>query len=388
MRIDGNVLGVTLLVAATVGVGTSKISAQTTPASGAGRVERVELDLRDPGGLEQRLRRLLRTSPAEPALTVSGGQVHRGDFRLAPGGSLPGHLLVLAGNADISGSVAGDVVVLDGDLILEPGSVIRGSALTLGGRIVESGGMVVGERRSMAATVEESVESSGVGGWFARLAGVIGIVFMLGLVGFGLVLFAKPQLEIVSGTVAHSLVRSFLAGLLAEIVAIPTAGLLVVGLVMSVVGILLVPFVAIVVPLVALAAVLVGFLAVAHAMGESHMRRRMAAGALVGSPSSYRYLLIGLGAVAVIWLGWVGFGWVPVAGALVFLLAFVSTWTLATIGIGAFLLSRGGLRAGFTGRLIPPEAMTDEYLWATPQFGVTAVQRPTTGKTGSPGRRP
>jgi hypothetical protein len=55
------------------------------------------------------------------------------------------------------------------------------------------------------------------------------------------------------------------------------------------------------------------------------------------------------------------------------------TWLLATVGFGASLLSRAGLREHFAGRLIPEEALTDEYLWATPQFGVKAVERP--GKT-------
>jgi len=30
----------------------------------------------------------------------------------------------------------------------------------------------------------------------------------------------------------------------------------------------------------------------------------------------------------------------------------------------------------FAGRYISPDTMTDEYLWATPQFGVSAVERP------------
>jgi hypothetical protein len=77
-----------------------------------------------------------------------------------------------------------------------------------------------------------------------------------------------------------------------------------------------------------------------------------------------------------LWLSWVAFGWVPVAGTLVLATAILVTWLLATVGFGASLLSRAGLREHFAGRLIPPEALTDEYLWATPQFGVTAVKRP------------
>jgi hypothetical protein len=54
----------------------------------------------------------------------------------------------------------------------------------------------------------------------------------------------------------------------------------------------------------------------------------------------------------------------------------VSTWLLLTMGLGATILSRAGVRGEFAGRLVPPEALTDEYLWATPQLGVPAVKRP------------
>jgi len=143
-----------------------------------------------------------------------------------------------------------------------------------------------------------------------------------------------------------------------------------------VVGILLVPFVLVVVPLLLITATVGGFLAVLHAMGETRLRRRAAAGVRVGSANSYRYLLLGLSGLAAMWLAWSLFGWVPVAGGLVFAAAFIATWLLATIGFGAALLSRGGIRPAFAGRYVPPEAVTDEYLWATPQFGVTAVKRP------------
>jgi hypothetical protein len=106
----------------------------------------------------------------------------------------------------------------------------------------------------------------------------------------------------------------------------------------------------------------------------------MAAGVLVGSPNSYRYLMIGLGAIGAVWLGWVVFGWVPVAGTLMYVAAFLATWLLATAGLGACLLSRAGIKPAFAGRYVPPEALTDEYLWATPQFGVNAVKRPEGGK--------
>ncbi|HET9513307.1 MAG TPA: hypothetical protein VFO95_05205, partial [Gemmatimonadales bacterium] len=160
------------------------------------------------------------------------------------------------------------------------------------------------------------------------------------------------------------------------VLVIPTFGMLIAGLVLSVVGILLVPFVIIVFPLLLVAAIVGGFLGVTHAMGETHLRRRMAAGVMVGSANSYRYLATGLVGVAAVWLAWILFGWVPVAGSLMFAAAFLATWLLATVGFGACLLSRAGIRPTFAGRYVPPEALTDEYLWATPQFGVSAVARP------------
>ena len=89
--------------------------------------------------------------------------------------------------------------------------------------------------------------------------------------------------------------------------------------------------------------------------------------------------------VMVLWLAWALVGWAPVAGTLVWSAAVLVTWLLATVGFGASLLSRAGVREGFAGRIIPPEALTDEYLWATPRYGVPAVQRP--GATAPPGRR-
>ena len=155
--------------------------------------------------------------------------------------------------------------------------------------------------------------------------------------------------------------------------------MLVVGLILSVVGIVLLPFAVVVYALLVIVGAVGGYLAVAHAMGETYTRRRLALGAMIGSPNSYRYLLVGLGALAAFWMAWSVFGWVPVAGDLIRGAAILVTWLLATAGFGAALLSRAGIRENFAGRLLPPEALTDEYLWATPQFGVTAASAPAHG---------
>lgn len=207
------------------------------------------------------------------------------------------------------------------------------------------------------------------------LAGIAGLVLTFAVLGFGVVAFAKPNLETISDTVSHSFLRSFVVGLIAQVLIVPTFGMLVAGLVLSVVGVLLVPFVIAAYGLLALAAVLGGLLAVAHAMGEVYTRRQMARG-VPASANSFRYLLVGLGAIGSVWLAWGVFGWVPVAGWLMLTAASIATWLAATLGLGAAVLSRGGMEPTFAGRFLPADMMTDEYLWATPRQGVPAVKRP------------
>ncbi len=332
----------------------------------------IHLDkLSDPIALEQQLRAVGDFS----RVRVPGGQVRQGNFRVSAGQHLDGDLLVVHGNAELAGTVTGNLVVLDGNLVLLPGGVVSGDALALGGAIREQGGTIQGERRALESAAPAAGGGSVLGSIVTRAAGLLGVVVTLGLLGFGVVLLAHPQLETISDTVTHSLGRAFLTGLLAQIIVLPTVGMVITGLVLSVVGILLVPFVLIVVPLLLIAFAVGGFIAVAHAMGELRVRRRLAGGARIGA-NSYRYLASGLGGVAAVWAAWILFGWVPVAGVLIFSAAFLVTWLAATIGFGAALLSRGGIKPAFAGRYLPPEAMTDEYLWATPQFGVDAVKRP------------
>jgi hypothetical protein len=350
---------------------------QAVPEAGPGGPE-IDLSLLgDAVTLEQRLRALVKESDGALKLNVPGGRARQGDFSVGSSETITGHLLVLQGQVDLFGKVTGNVVALDGDIVTHRGAVIEGDALALGGRIQDRGGAIRGDQRALGATTTRpAVRRGPMELALLGTAGLAGVLLTLLVLGTGTVLFAKSNLEIVSDTVTHSFLRSFFAGLLAQVLVVPTFGMLVTGLVLSVVGILLVPFVVVVMPLLVLAALVGGFIAVAHAMGETHLRRRMAAGVIVGSANSYRYLLTGLAGLGAVWLIWILFGWVPVAGTLIFAAAAIATWLLATVGFGACLLSRAGVQPGFAGRYIPPEALTDEYLWATPQFGVTAVKRP------------
>ncbi|HEU4763899.1 MAG TPA: polymer-forming cytoskeletal protein [Gemmatimonadales bacterium] len=355
---------------------------QAIPPAAAGGLSIDLSDLSDLAHLEPRLYRAEQLSGPDLRITVPGGQARLGNYSVGSGQTVNGHLLVLRGDADIYGTLTGNVATVDGDIVLHRGGTVQGSVLAVGGQVREAGGRVTGDVVSLsdAFPPPESAGRTVLRPWqriLTEFAGVLGVFVSLAVIGFGLVAFARPQLEVVGDTVAHSFGRAFVVGLLGQILLVPTFGMLVVGLVLTVVGILLVPFAVAVYLLLAIVAIVGGTLGVTHAMGETWTRRRLAHGGSAFGMNSYSYLLLGLAFLLALWLTDVLFGWVPVAGALVQGAAILVTWVLATAGFGAALLSRAGLRDAFTGRILPAEALTDEYLWATPQFGVPAVQRPT-----------
>jgi hypothetical protein len=374
-----------LVLAAGLGLPPSPAAQAKDPAGDRAPITLDALD--DPTALEARLRDALATPDGARRLAIAGGSVRLGDATVAAGEAVEGDLLVIGGAAEIAGRLRGDLVTLDGDAVVRPGAVISGDVLTLGGAVRDEGGEILGEVRTLlgprpAAAAADPEEGGALAATGRRVAGLVGVFLTLCALGFALVLFGRPQLEVVSDAVSHAFGRAFLAGLVGQILVLPTFGVLVAGLILSVVGILLLPFVAIVFALLVLAATLIGYLGVAHAMGETYTRRRLAQGAPIGSANSYRYVLGGLAALGGLWAAWALFGWVPLAGNLVWGVAAVVTWLLGTTGFGAALLTRGGLRGQLGGRLIPPESLTDEFLWATPQFGVTAGRR--TGPPGAP----
>ena len=347
------------------------------PADSQGRtVSPAHLD--QPLELERELRASLGRPISATRLTVTGGTARIGHYSVGSDETIRGHLVVLEGSAEVHGRVEGNVVTLDGDVTVFPGGAIVGDVLSIGGAVHKVGtGTISGTIQELdAGSGRPAAPPASILGQIVRHgAGLAGLVLTLTVLGFGLVTFGRPNLEIVSDTVTHSFGRSFLAGLLGQVLVLPTFGMLVIGLALTIAGALLLPFAIAVYLLLVLVTTIGGLIAVAHAIGERITHRRLARGVIV-SPNSYRYVGTGLGLVATIWLAWTVFGWVPVAGTLMLIAAGITTWSVATVGFGAALLSRGGIREHFAGRLIAPEMMTDEYLWATPQFGVPAVKRP------------
>jgi hypothetical protein len=204
--------------------------------------------------------------------------------------------------------------------------------------------------------------ASQVGG---DLVGLLATFVALSALGFGLVFFVPRQLEIVADTVRHSFWRSFMVGLFAQPLIIPTFGMLLLGLALTVIGIVLIPFAAAAFALAIGLGITGGYLAVARSVGEAYLRQRMSRGYSVGSWLSYRYIVYGLVALLAVWLPAVLIRSLPVAGDIAVISAVVLTWMLTTAGFGATLLSHAGIRGTFTRRF--DQALSDEYLYQTPQ---------------------
>jgi len=295
------------------------------------------------------------------------------DYTIGAGQRVDGNVAVLSGDLDLEGTVAGDVLLLDGSLNLGPSARVEGDVLQVGGDLVDAGGTVAGEIVSLvagdfgdlvsgeiAADLAEDVEvpvhvnvpmggrgffgsvghniSRAIGGVVASVLWLLALAFLGSIV----VYFFRSRLEVVADVVRADTARSFGVGLAGQLLVLPILLVLVVGIVTW----LVIPVFALAVAL----AIPAGYLAVAHAVGEAaqeqnfrwldrfHLRRA----------SSYHYVFTGLifliapfaiGSVLYLLGGTLGF-----VRGLMFFAAGLLTWAALTTGFGGILITRGGGR--------------------------------------------
>lgn len=325
---------------------------------------------------------------ADVADAVRTSPMHLGDYRVGAGERFDGNLVVFKGTADVYGEVTGNVIALYGDVANHRGGTIGRSAVSVGGEVLDDGGTFHGDIKTLSAPSPEDLPNGDVDvdvngeedvaratpSWLDRLSrdvlNIVGVFIAFAMMGFGAVFFGRRYLEIVADTASHSFGRSLVVGMLGQLLVLPTFAMLIVGLVFTIVGILLLPFVIPAFVVAAAVAVLGGYLAVAHSVGETVTRRQMAHGAFVRAPNAYGYLFRGLVALLGLWAAAALFGWAGPVVILFQVAAGIVTWMAATVGFGAVLLSRAGLRETFAGRHFGE--MSDEYLWATPPATPTA----------------
>jgi hypothetical protein len=306
------------------------------------------------------------------AVLPTTAQFSSGNRTIAAGSVVDQPLGVVDGSLDVFGTVNGPVMVVDGNLRLHPGAVIKGDAIAVRGRITNQGGVVTGETRSLgtfATGGERTPAPPRTTMWALKLT--LGWFAVIVIIGVGVMIFAEANLDGVVLALERGIGRSFGAGLLGQIVALPVLALLCVALALTIIGVLLIPF-AIVAYIIAIAGlVTLGFLAVSRLSGSPLVQGTE----LTPRGVNLRAMFIGLIGYFALWALAAAFTWHPMIGAALRMIALVITWVAATAGLGATLLSRAGTQRPGRGKRRGPPA--DDYSWQTPTpvSGVAAGTR-------------
>jgi hypothetical protein len=300
-----------------------------------------------------------------------------GNFAVGPAMSL-GRTATL-GTLDIFGTVNGDAIALNGDVIVHKGAHVTGDALSIGGTVRLDGGTVDGEMRSLdrAITPTQTVaaSSSGFLSILDELQRTMGALVVMVLLGFGAMVFAEDRLRVVSSAIETRFGKSLLAGILTEVSFIPALVLAVVLLVITIIGIILLPVAIPGMFVVGALLTALGFLAVSRVAGQA-LTRRAATVSVRGA--ELRSMLAGLFFFFGLWLAAAVLSWVPVLGSLLHALAFVVTWAAATVGLGAAVITRGGGRPTTAPVVAAPEGSELGWQTPTPISGIAAARRQAT----------
>lgn len=389
MRTDMRTLTPVLLAATLLAGGHPGLSAQERPdpaqireRAAALEEARRQLDsaraemTRELASIEEEMERELAEAQHESAQAGQPGvSVRTGDQVIPRGEVVEGDLVVHDGDLRIEGEVRGNVVVTGGNLNIAKDAAVLGDAKVIGGSLNNDGGRVMGEmltisgdgpRRPRAAAPPSRPEHPRHAGavrsrdsWFTPIGrGIVDIFQTLALglvlagVGAVLVFYGLPKLRVVSQTLRDSTGRAAAAGVAATFLILPIFILGVVALAISIVGIPLLVVAVPLYPLLVVAAFGFGLIAAAHAVGEKTVEQRTELG--FRHRNAYSYVVIGTGIlVAPLLLAalvqMVGFlDWLSV---LLKVVSFIALWAVATVGMGAVILSRGGTERAFP----PPE---------------------------------
>lgn len=306
-----------------------------------------------------------------------------GDRAVDGGSEVAGDVVVYRGTLEVRGTIAGHAIAVDGDVVLHPGSTVRGNAVAVGGEVRADSATVGGEIRSvaadqpgLAALLARESEPRRLTGHGASVAA--GWFLILLAIGFAVILLRLESLDAVASTIGASFSRAFLAGLLGELLLVPALVAMCVGLAITLIGIVVIPLVVAAFMIAACGALALGFLAMAFANGHS-LSSRFAAAATGGRLGAMRSLLVGMALYLALWLLAALLGWIGVLGPMLKLIAVVVTWLAVTVGFGAVIISRAGTRRPSEH---PPAAevpIEEDYSWQTPTpvTGVAAARRPT-----------
>src|SRR6185437_2026648 len=111
-------------------------------------------DLSQPEAIERKLRSAVPVPRPNVQLTIPNGQARLGDFSIGSAETVTGHLLVVSGDADVYGKLLGNLVTMDGNVVMHPGGAVSGDILALHGDVKGQGGEIGGEVRTLNAATK------------------------------------------------------------------------------------------------------------------------------------------------------------------------------------------------------------------------------------------
>ena len=311
------------------------------------------------------------TLPAADSITT-------GARTIAAGSRVGGPLATWGGDLEILGTVDGDVIAFDGDVIVGDSGRVNGDVLAVRGDTRVTGAVTGSVMRldGNLSAVPIAPVGARVGSTWRPLGVALGTLGMLLMMGIGVLIFAGPTLESVVDVLERRLSRSLLVGIGAELALLPGLLLLCVALAVTILGLLLIPFAIVAYALAVAGTLTLGFLAVAAVVGGAVARRRATAG-MTTRAASLRGMMIGVVILLALWVLAAAFVWSPLGAAIIRLVAAVFTWVAVTAGFGAVILSRVGSRR--IEARAEPEVVLDDLSWQTPTpvSGVAAARRPT-----------
>jgi hypothetical protein len=259
------------------------------------------------------------------------------DIRIEADQVVEGVVVAIAGDVTIHGHVLDDVVSVGGNIFVEPGAVIEGNTVAIGGRVHRKPGATVLDGD---VSVPLAIVPHIGGGWLGpglRFALVLMMMVFLFLSGGFFDLIMPDRFQKLTVYVQNRIWGSFFAGLAAEILSLPVFLLLCITILGIPIALLL--------PFAYFGGLLLGFLAVASLVGSRVGVRNLAQrGSRLFTLAIGLAILLGVHLFALL-LSSMG-GVLSWFGAVLSLFAVAANWTVATIGLGAVLLSRVGTRTG------------------------------------------
>lgn len=280
-----------------------------------------------------------------------------------------GTLVVLQGDLTIAGRVRGDVIVSGGVVEFLDEGHVDGTIRLSDARMIEyearnvSGGVISFDEDD-EATLENRIRVTrtsshsffrpfrALGHGISALVGDLIQFLILSTIAFGVIFFAKDNLEVVAQTARYSPARAGMVGFAGAFLFLPVWVLGCVALAISIVGIIALPFWVILFPIVVACAAGLGYMAVARNIGEWVAGQRFRGFEWVQASNTLYATVSGIGALIAFSVVGHLVGILPIVGLLKGL--FLTVGSIATavatfIGFGAVLITRGGRRTEFYG---------------------------------------